>query len=53
MVIFKSKVAGNELAKDGPVAIVGEPTPAIPVQKITIDISEEEEFYYRPRPTTG
>jgi sterol desaturase/sphingolipid hydroxylase (fatty acid hydroxylase superfamily) len=49
--IFKSKVAGSELAKDGPVVRIDEPTPAITTPKITEDLSEEEEFYYRPNPT--
>lgn len=46
--IFKSKVAGSELAKDGPMVRLDEPDDYI--QKIDEEIFEEEEFYYRPNP---
>jgi sterol desaturase/sphingolipid hydroxylase (fatty acid hydroxylase superfamily) len=48
--IFKSKVAGSELAKDGPMVRTDEPTPKNHTQKKMEEIFDEEEFYYRPNP---
>lgn len=49
--IFKSKVVGSELAKNGPMVRLDEPIPTNHVEKIDEETFEEEEFYYRPNPT--